>query len=190
MITQENSYLLLYGSLVLVIIAIVLGIWGLWPEVKRLFWKVLGKNAGNITVCSIFGEFGLACHIWKNVYLFQYGEDARLDKDGKKYLDVWEAMQTTAQHTYSEGEYRRYIPLFDTVIIEVINKLSELLKLFADSIEEQFKMQVYQTIEQLKIERDMYLCTPGLIELFGDKDQAFNVRFLEVIRCLSGVGCQ
>jgi hypothetical protein len=165
-------------------IAFVVASIGLW-----IYWivnSIWNKNRKSPTISYIYNQISLACHIWKNAYILYY-PDRFGKRDGQQYLDVWEKMEKIGNHIYSEQEWLKYRPLFDQVVVEVTNKLLELMKLFPDSIEEQFKMQVYQTIEQLKLERNMYLRTPNLIGLFGDKDQAFNVRFLAVIRCLSSL---
>ena len=182
-ITQENSNWLLVSTYIGIFIATCILIWGFWPSLRKIFSK--NKNANNI-ISNLYTEISLACHIWKNAYIFYY-PDRFAKRDGQQYLDVWEKMEKTAIHIYSEQEWLKYRPLFDQVIIDVINKLKELINLFSDSIDPQFKMQVYETCEQLRLERNVYLGTPNLIELFGDKNQAFNVRFSAIIRCLSSL---
>jgi hypothetical protein len=177
-ITQQNSYWLLYSVFIGIFFVACVLIYGYWPEIKKKIW-------GDALTSNLYNQISLACHIWKNAYLFYY--PGHFHRGERQYLDVWELMGKTGNHIYSEQEWLKYRPLFDQVLVEVINKLLEVIKLFPDSIDESFKMQVYQTIEQLKLERDVYLQTPSLIGLFTDKDQAFNVRFLEVIRVLAAL---
>ncbi|MGB8707470.1 MAG: hypothetical protein WCD72_05915 [Dehalococcoidia bacterium] len=136
---------------------------------------------------QVYSQISGACHIWKNAYILYY--PGHFSEGGGQYLDVWEHMEKTGKHVYSEQEWLKYRPLFDQVVIEVTDKLLELMKLFSDSIEQQFKMRIYQTIAQLKVERDVYLITPTLIiSLYDrdkDKDQAFKARFSGVIRYLA-----
>lgn len=137
---------------------------------------------------QVYSQISGACHIWKNAYIFYY-PDRFAKRDGDQYLDIWEKMEKTGNHIYSEQEWLKYKPLFDQVVIEVSDKLLELMKLFSDSIEQQFKMRIYQIINQLKGERNVYLITPTLIiplyDRAKDKDQAFKARFSGVIRCLA-----
>lgn len=137
---------------------------------------------------QVYSQISLACHIWKNAYILYFPERFA-ERDGLQYLDIWEKMEKTGNYTYSQQEWLKYRPLFDQVVIEVTDKLLELIKLFSDSIEQQFKMQIYQTIDQLKRERDVYLITPILIipnyDRDKDKDQALKARFSGVIRCLA-----
>ncbi len=49
MITPENSYWLLIGSIVGVILLVLVLIWGFWPEVKRIPFKKTKKLQGNKT---------------------------------------------------------------------------------------------------------------------------------------------
>jgi hypothetical protein len=129
-------------------------------------------------------EISLTCHYWKNQYIILY-PGRFMDRDGSEYLDVWEMMEKTGKHIYSELEWRKYLPLFDEVIKDLIIKFQSIVMTYSDAIDSQFKTLLIRTMRQLETERFAYLSFPIISNFDQDKNQAFNVRFLEVIRPLS-----
>ena len=108
-----------------------------------------------------------------------------MERDGSEYLDIWEKMEKTGKHIYSEPEWRKYLPLFDVAINNLIIKFQSIIMMYSDAIDSQFKTLLIRTMRQLETERFVYLSFPSISSLFQDKNQAFNVRFSEVIRQLS-----
>ena len=133
---------------------------------------------------EVYVEISLTCHYWKGEYIVLYPGNFA-EKDGKDYLDVWDMMVKTGRHTYSEQEWKRYRPLFDGAIKGVIERLQKLLIMYPDAIAPQFKTHIIRAMRQLETERFAYLQFPTVFCLVDNKDQAFKVRFSEVIRCLS-----
>jgi hypothetical protein len=135
---------------------------------------------------EVYVEISLTCHYWKGEYLVLYPGNFA-EGDGKDYLDVWDKMERTGKHPYSEEEWNRYRPLFDAAIKGVIEKLQMLLIMYSDAIAPQFKTHMIRAMRQLETERFAYVQFPSLSALLENKDQAFKVRFSEVIRCLSNL---
>lgn len=132
-----------------------------------------------------YQEIGMACHLWKLDWQL-YPEHREGAQNGGKYLDVWDWMKTK-EHPYSVENWLKYRPLFDEPITKVNNKLSEIIRLFPNSIDEHFKMEVYSAIRQLKSERDFYLGTINLISILNltDMRRMLDARFDGVIDCLA-----
>ena len=133
---------------------------------------------------EVYLEISLTCHSWKNQYVNLY-PDRFMERDGSEYLDIWEKMEKTGKHIYSEPEWRKYLPLFDVAINNLIIKFQSIIMMYSDAIDSQFKTLLIRTMRQLETERFVYLSFPSISSLFQDKNQAFNVRFSEVIRQLS-----
>ena len=133
---------------------------------------------------EVYLEISLKCHYWKNQYLILY-PGRFMERDGSEYLDIWEKMEKTGKHIYSEPEWRKYLPLFDEAINNLIIKFQSIIMMYPDAIAPQFKTLLIRAMRQLETERFAYLSFPSISILFQDKNQAFNVRFLEVIRQLS-----
>ena len=133
---------------------------------------------------EVYLEISLTCHSWKNRYIYLY-PDRFMERDGSEYLDIREKMAKTGKHVYSDTEWRKYLPLFDEEIRELIMKFQNIIMMYSDAITTELKTLLIRTIRQLEIERFAYLSFPIISILHKDKNQAFNVRFSEVIRQLS-----
>jgi hypothetical protein len=107
-----------------------------------------------LITAKAYQEISMICHLWKIDWLL-YPEHHEGAQNGGKYLDVWDWMKTK-EHPYSMKNWSKYKSLFDESITRVNDKLSEILRLFPNSIDEPFKMEVYSAIERLKFERNFY----------------------------------
>lgn len=135
---------------------------------------------------EVYLEISLTCHSWKNRYIYLY-PGRFMERDGSEYLDIWQKMAKTGKHVYSEAEWRKYLPLFDEAIKELIMKFQSVIMMYSDAIAPEIKTLLIRTIRQLEIERFAYLSFSSISILTRDKnqDQGFNVGFSEVIRQLS-----
>ena len=156
-----------------------------WRKIVKS--KLLLNNDSNTSgeyKNEVYLEISLTCHSWKNQYIFLY-PSGFAERDGSEYLDIWEKMEKTKAHTYSESEWLKYLPLFDETIKNLIIKFQSIIMMYSDAIDSQFKTLLIRTMRQLKTERFAYLSFLNISSLFQDKNQSFNVRFSEVIRQLS-----
>jgi hypothetical protein len=108
-----------------------------------------------------------------------------MGKDDTEYLDIWEKMEKTGGHMYSENEWKKYLPLFREAINGLIIKFQSIIMMYSDAIIPEFKSILIRTIRQLETDQYTYLSFPEILDIFEDKDRAFNIRFSEVIKNLS-----
>lgn len=129
-------------------------------------------------------EVSLTCHSWKNAYMCLY-PGGFMERNGIIYIDIWEKMEKTAKHKYSEAEWERYLLLFDQIIIQTIDKLKDILKMYSDGIPTELKIDIIRTARQMEAERFAYLTLKS--SPFHDFDIAFQSRFLEMVRHLGSL---
>lgn len=162
---------------------------GLWFLITLVY--ILTHKEDKIAKQNIYGKIHFACHLWENSYFFRYPEH-RTTSNGQKYSDVWEEIEKTCNHVYSLQEWKRYRPLFNESITEVNNKLIEVLKVFSNSIDEQFKIEIYNTTEQLKICQFVYSLIPKRMAMVSSKNNAYKDKmfshiFSDVVMYLSSL---
>jgi hypothetical protein len=145
------------------------------------------KKTKDSILPSVYMEISMTCHIWKSMYFFSHYPEHSVRAKGEKNLDVWEGMRKQ-NHPYTDENWVRYRPLFVDVINRVNSKLVEILSIFSTSIDDEFKADLYSTIEQLKVEQRAYLLIPELLLLVpSTKEQMLNSRFEGVIDCLAEI---
>ncbi len=134
-------------------------------------------------------EIGLVPHAWKNQYMVLYPGHFRdtgyssVESGG----DVWDMLTEVAIHRYSAEEWKKYFPLFDVAISNVIAQLDRLLTAHGSAIPINIKLAVLRTNSQLEVERSFYFMLPKIINTFGDEDTAFAAQFKETIKTLSSL---
>jgi len=168
----------------------------LTPDVVKLYnksWRDIVENkllpSGDPNTLGeykreVYLEISLTCHSWKNNYIILYPGNF-IGKDDTEYLDIWEKMEKKGEHMYSESEWKKYLPLFREAINGLIIKFQRIIMMYSDVITPEFKTLLIRSIRQLETDQYFYLSFPEMLNIFEDKDRAFNIRFSEVINNLS-----
>jgi hypothetical protein len=113
-----------------------------------------------------------------------YLEAFRGEQEGK-FLDIWDRMIEMSGPEYSPSEWQKCIPLFDTSIERVIQKMNVITSLHAEVFSVGFKTLLLRTRRRLETERQVYLSLPVIVEIAGNNPVFFSFRFQEVSRILS-----
>lgn len=140
-------------------------------------------------------EIKLTCHYWKNRYMNLY---PGILEDESEYSDMWNRIEPIGKHTYSELEYKKYLPLFDKAIEVLIDKFQKIIMMHSDVIASEVKILLMRTIRQLEGERYFYMSLPSTWDLFSNtninadkifqsKNESFKHRFSAVISVLSNL---
>jgi hypothetical protein len=134
-------------------------------------------------------EIALIPHAWKNHYIILYPgqfQDSGYNSLGKGG-DVWDMITEVAVHQYTYDEWMKYLFLFDDIIKHVTGRLEAILMAHGEVIPIRIKLATMRTISQLDVQRSVYLQLPQLINLFGNKSDAFATQFKETVRSLSSL---
>ena len=133
-------------------------------------------------------ELSLICHAWKVSYMGLYpGNFAQDDSPAVAGEDIWDKMSRVAIHSYTEQEWRKYVPLFVDASNNAIACLDQLLMAHGSVVPVPLKLAVLQTNSLLRLEQQTYLLLPQLVHLLGAKDAAFLARFREAVRALASL---
>ena len=173
----------------------------LTPELIRKYnesWRAiicarlkLSKEEGQLFEYKqqVLLEIALAPHAWKIHYMALYPGQFRHTgySSAESGGDVWDMLTEVAIHRYSAEEWKKYLPLFDAAISNVIAQLDRLLTAHGSVIPVNIKLAVLRTNSQLEVNRSFYFMLPKIINTFGDEDTAFATQFKETIKKLSSL---
>jgi hypothetical protein len=128
-------------------------------------------------------DINLITYEWKNAYLSLHPQ-GWADRGGRHFKDVWE-MMASDPHEYSLAEWQRYVPIFDGVVIYIIDRLERVLMVHSQVISIDVKILVLRTARELKTARASYLTFLTTVPFVDNPTEFLEIEFKEIIRALS-----
>lgn len=158
-----------------------------WRAIVRARTTSDGESAVEVEYQQqLLLEIGLAPHAWKNYYMSLFPGHFRNCKTTEPNGDIWDALLENGVSKYSQSEWKKYLPLFDQIIIEVADTLHRLLAAHGLHIPVKIKLAILRTISKLKTERSIYIQLLQIMAISpGGENSLFVERFRSVIRALS-----
>ena len=160
-----------------------------WREIVRIRIKPGGEEAEMLEYRSqVLLEIAVLAHRWLNRLLDLY-PGTFSDEYALNSGDRWTYVAENIRIDYSEAEWTRYRPLFDSKSEATANRLEALLAPYGDALLPRMKLKVLRTAEGLRNERAGYLFIPKLVK---DEpvhaDIFFQRRFLDSLYLLAQLG--
>lgn len=157
-----------------------------WREVVKAKLTI-GVEPGKLLEYQqqVLLDISIPPHRWKGHYMELY--PGHFLNTSNPDIDVWQKLSLQAKHKYTNEEWTKYITLFDNAINKAISGFDRLLMCHGSVIPNEVKLLIIRTCSQLECERSVYLQLPAIINFYEDKDNAFDIRFKEVIRVLSHI---
>lgn len=160
-----------------------------WREIVRIRIKPGGEEAEMLEYRSqVLLEIAFLAHRWLNRLLDLYPGNFS-DEYALNSGDRWSYVAENIQITYSDAEWERYRPLFDSQSVSTVNRLEAILPPYGDALLPRMKLKMLRTAEGLRNERAGYLFIPRLIKDESvDANLFFRRRFSDSLFLLSQLG--
>jgi hypothetical protein len=139
---------------------------------------------------EVFLEFSLNCHAWKIQYMTLYPGGFR-DIQGDGYVDVWDMMIAVGEHSYSEAQWQRYLPLFVDGMRRLFQDFDRTLALYPEVLSIPFKTMVLRARRRLDTTQRLYTYLPILLSQLPegtlDPNTMFKQQFAEAILAIRDI---
>lgn len=155
-----------------------------WREIVKTRLLPRGSSSTVIEYTQeVLLEINLIPYDWKNYYISCHpaGWSHRGDQ---QFTDVWE-MMAEDPHEYSQEEWERYRPLFDSVVNSIIEHLERVLMVHSDAVSVEMKISILRATRDLEGSRIGYLSLPQTLASVKDRNTIFAAQFKHIIQTLS-----
>lgn len=113
-----------------------------WPFVKEFVWP---SGLEHIAVT----ELSLACHGWKNAYIFNVCPEVGCNLDKYKEGDIWDKILAASHHEYSEENWTLFRPLFFEYADQTQRHIDAALLRYSDVLPGDLRVAAHQTKSML-----------------------------------------
>lgn len=159
-----------------------------WREIVKLRLIPPQQTPSNVELAQeTLLQASLDCHYWKVQFVYLLGSAPPSGKPGE-FVDVWDAMMELWVPKYTDEAYKRFAPLFTSVIDEVNQRLDRLSAQYADTLPASFRVLILRSRRQLGAEKTVFLWLDPLLNATSTDQNGRNIffyqRFVGVIRVL------
>jgi hypothetical protein len=159
-----------------------------WREIVRLRLRPGGAAGDELEYShQVLLYVYLAPYSWRNAYIDLY--PGHFDEAGTEvHRNPWNHILHTAKHTYSDEEWRHYLPLFKVQTPAVIEELEGLVRTYGDALPASIKLQIARCSHGVRGEASGYFYLPRLVQDHPEHADLFMYRrFIDTLTLLQTV---
>lgn len=142
------------------------------PFVKDFIWP---SGLDNTAATAL----SLACHEWKNAYIFIVCPELGGNLSGYDGDDIWEKMLSASHHKDTPANRARFRPLFNEVAVHTQERIDWVLSRYSDVLPNHLRVLAHDAMTQLRL-------APLSYSILGNpSDQGLFNQFHQLINALS-----
>jgi len=142
-----------------------------WPDVKDSIWP-----SGLDHVAAT--QLSLACHGWKNAYIFGVCPELGGNLSEREGDNIWEKILNGSHHENTESNWERFQPLFVQETIRTQKRLDLVLSRYSDVLPSELRVLTQDAMSQLSLSELGYSLArqnPSKQGLFAQFEQVIHV---------------